>query len=64
MKLKNRLSLCSLLLILLISFVAGGCQNKEFELLRTQADEVLQNMTPTKSVTDVKQIVDDPMEVA
>ena len=65
MKLKNRLPLCSLLLILLISFVAGGCQKaNEFELLRTHADEVLQNMTPTKSVTDVKQIVDDPMEVA
>ena len=65
MKLKNRLPLCSLLLILLISFVAGGCQKaNEFELLRTHADEVLQNMTPTKSVTDVKQIVDDPMEAA
>jgi rhodanese-related sulfurtransferase len=48
----------------LVSFIAGGCQNKEFELLRTHADEVLQTMTPTKSVTEVKQIVDDPTEAA
>ena len=54
------------MIIVLLSLIAGGCQKApdEFEVLRSHADEVLQAMTPTKTVTDVKMIIDDPAEAA
>jgi rhodanese-related sulfurtransferase len=63
---KIQLSWIMVLMIACMSFVTVSCQKKvdEFEALRSHIDEVLQTLTPTKTVTDVKQIIDDPTEAA
>ena len=63
---KIRLSWMMVVMLACMSFVTVSCQPKvdEFEALRSHIDTVLQTLTPTKSVTDVKQIIDDPAEAA
>jgi rhodanese-related sulfurtransferase len=63
---KMQLSWIMVALLACMSFITVSCQPKvdEFEKLRSHIDEALQTMTATKSVTDVKQIVDDPTEAA
>jgi rhodanese-related sulfurtransferase len=48
-----------------VSFLGVACQKvDETEILRSHIDEMLQDMTPVKTVTDVKMIIDDPNEAA
>jgi rhodanese-related sulfurtransferase len=62
---KIQLSWMMVALLACMSFVTVSCcKVDEFEKLRSHIDTVLQTLTPTKTVTDVKQIIDDPAEAA
>ena len=62
---RARMLLGMFVLAVSLSFVTTSCMVvDEFEVLRGSIDGVLENMTPTISVTDVKMIVDDPAEAA
>jgi len=54
-----------IVLAVCLSFMTSSCMVvDEFEVLRGLIDGVLENLSPVKSVTDVKMIIDNPAEAA
>jgi rhodanese-related sulfurtransferase len=66
MKMKRaRILFGMIVLAVSLSFMTSSCMVvDEFEVLRGLIDGVIENLTPTINVTDVKMIIDNPAEAA